>query len=183
MGAGTGGQYRAQGTDTFGNPQAPQSGTAVYNADGQSVGTGSTSGYGGGHTGSGSGYGSGNTGSGGGYTGSGSGNTGSGGGYTGSGRDTGSGPSLASVVPGTEAYKQAHVRGGDDSGVGRNQEGKPQLQPFTLVQLCVQTMIVQLGCMAVCDTSCLTENVCSTVLYKLCNVKIHLISSGYSALT
>ena len=46
MGAATGGQYGAQGTDTFGNPQAPVSGGAVYNADGQSVGTGSGAGIG-----------------------------------------------------------------------------------------------------------------------------------------
>lgn len=138
MGAGSGSQYRGQGTDSFGNPQAPQSGTAVYNADGQSVGTGNTSGYGGG------GYGSGNTGSGGGY---GGGSTGSGGGYTGSGRDTGSGPSLASVIPGTEAYKETHVRGGgDDSNMGRHgqQQGMPLPSPpppphcalYTL-QLCI----------------------------------------------
>lgn len=76
-------------------------------------------------SGSGIGAGTGNTASGSGY---GSGNTGSGGGYTGSGRDTGSGPSLASVIPGTEAYQEAHVRGGDDSGMGRQQQGRPQLQ-------------------------------------------------------
>lgn len=46
MGAATGGQYGAQGSDSFGNPQAPVSGGAVYNADGQSVGTGSGAGIG-----------------------------------------------------------------------------------------------------------------------------------------
>ena len=109
MGAGTGGQYGPQGTDNFGNPQAPQSGAAVYNADGQAVGTGNTSITPGqtvssGHTGSGSGYSSGNTGTGSGYS---SGNT---------GRDTGTGPSLASVVPGTQAYKEAHLRDGQQHG-------------------------------------------------------------------
>lgn len=98
MGAGTGGQYGPQGTDNFGNLQAPQSGAAVYNADGQAVGTGNTSITPGqtvstSHTGSGSGYSSGNT-----------------------GRDTGTGPSLASVVPGTQAYKEAHLRDGQQHG-------------------------------------------------------------------
>ena len=130
MGAGTGGQNRAQGSDTFGNPQAPQSGAAVYNADGQAVGIGDTSitpgqtvstshhhsGMGGGHVGTDGGR----TGSGSGYS---SGNTGAGSGYSGgnSGRDTGSGPSLASVVPGTQAYKEAHLRDGGDGGMGHQQ--------------------------------------------------------------
>lgn len=128
MGAGTGGRFGPQGTDNFGNVQAPQSGAAVYNADGQAVGTGDTSitpgqtvstshtgmssghvGTGGGHTGSGSGYSSGNTGTGAGYSG---GNT---------GRDTGTGPSLASVVPGTQAYKETHLRDGQQHG--RHQGG------------------------------------------------------------
>lgn len=64
----------------------------------------------GGRTGSGSGYSSGNTGAGSGYSG---GN---------SGRDTGTGPSLASVVPGTQAYKEAHLRDGGDGGMGHQQQ-------------------------------------------------------------
>ena len=44
-GGGSGSQFGSQGTDSFNNPQAPvsHSGAAVYNADGQAVGTGSTS--------------------------------------------------------------------------------------------------------------------------------------------
>ena len=125
MGAGTGGQYGPQGTDNFGNPQAPQSGAAVYNADGQGVGTGDTSitpgqtvstghtGMGGGHIGTGAGYSSAHSGSGAGYS-SGSGNT---------GRDSGTGPSLASVVPGTQAYKEAHLRDGQQHGLQQGGSG------------------------------------------------------------
>ena len=138
MGAGTGGQYRAQGTDTFGNPQAPQSGAAVYNADGQSVGTGNTSirpgqsvatndssnssgrpsaydspANQGTNQGSDQGLNQGSNQGSRSDTGYGSG-TGS---WTGSG--TGTGPSLASVVPGTQAYKDSHLRDNDSrSGYG-----------------------------------------------------------------
>ena len=121
------GQYRAQGTDSFGNPQAPQSGAAVYNADGQSVGTGNTSIRPGQTQPVDSSLSSGRPSA---YdspanqgsrmdrsdTGSGSGNTGSGSG------NTGSGPSLASVVPGTQAYKDAHVRG-NESGSNQGYSG------------------------------------------------------------
>ena len=173
MGSGTGGQYAAQGTDSFNNPQAPvsQSGAAVYNADGQAVGTGSTSltpgqsvsttsgrpsaydsaanpgsradtgrssggvsshvpgtqahrdthGSGTG-TGSGSDYNSGRG------TASGTNmdyNSGPGSATSGgSSRGGGGGGGLASVIPGTQAYRDKHVRQGDDfEGAGLSQGG------------------------------------------------------------
>ncbi len=174
VGSGTGGQYGAQGTDSFNNPQAPvsQSGAAVYNADGQAVGTGSTSLTPGqsvsttsgrpsaydsaanpgsradtGRTGGGGGvsshvpgtqsyrdtHGSGNTGTGSDYNsgrGTASGtnmdyNSGPGSATSGgSSRGGGGGGGLASVIPGTQAYRDKHVRQGDDfEGAGLSQGG------------------------------------------------------------
>ena len=179
VGSGTGSQYGAQGTDSFNNPQAPvsQSGAAVYNADGQAVGTGSTSLTPGqtvsttsgrpsafdsaanpgsraetGRSGGGGGggvsthvpgtqsfrdtHGSGNTGSG---TGTGSDynagrgtasgtnmdyNSGPGSATSGGSSRGGGGGGLASVVPGTQAYRDKHVRQGDDfEGAGLSQGG------------------------------------------------------------
>jgi len=173
MGSGTGSQYGAQGTDSFNNPQAPvsQSGAAVYNADGQAVGTGSTSltpgqtvsttsgrpsaydsaanpgsraetgrsgggvsshvpgtqsfrdTHGSGNTGSGTGTGSDyNSGRG---TASGTGldyNSGPGSATSGGSSRGGGGGGLASVIPGTQAYRDKHVRQGDDfegGGIGQ----------------------------------------------------------------
>ena len=167
MGAGTGGQYRAQGSDTFGNPQAPQSGAAVYNADGQAVGTGNTS-IRPGHSvathdsGMSSGLPSAydspaNQGSNQGL------NQGSSQGSrsdTGYGSGTGSGPSLASVVPGTQAYKDAHVRGNDSghtgsgSGSGTQGYGSNTSSGEYLAQINVSGLQLQSAMLSGCISQC-----------------------------
>ena len=153
MGSGQGQQYGGQGTDSFGNVQAPvsKSGQTVYNADGQAVGTGDTSHTSGRQVSHGSSTTTTTTSHSGGGVGGGIAshlpgtqshrdghNTGidyNAGRGTGAGTGSdfnsgssttggGSGGGLASVIPGTQAYRDAHVRQGDDfEGAGVGQQG------------------------------------------------------------